>query len=113
MVGDIVVDEHGTLPGQALPSDDDENEPGQEEGEADAVDNRNNKRSSVQEIAAVDGESPGTAAGGGRGHDIVASNTGGGGGSNDSGAPEVEPEDLAMGFEYEGEVRNIVDSASR
>ena len=108
VVGDLEVDEHGPLPGQALPGDDDEeNEAGQEEGEVVAVDSHSNKRSSVQEIASADGKPPGTAGGGsGGGGDAVSSNTGGGGGggSNEAGAQDVEPEDPAMGFEYDGEV---------
>lgn len=111
VVGDIEVDEHGPLPGQALPSDDDDDkEASQEEGEVVAVDSQGNKRSSVKEIASADGKPPGTAGtAGGGGDDAVASNIGGGvggggGGSNEAGAQEVEPEDPAMGFEYDGEV---------
>ena len=93
VVGDIEVDEHGPLPGQALPGDDgeNENELGGANRETDATASEN-RRSSGQGVASAGAELPGAGDGGG----------GGGGGGSE--VLDIEPEDPAMGFEYDGEV---------
>lgn len=83
-MGDVEVDENGPLPGQLVAGDDNQNE--------DANDNDNDDDGANADGDASDG-------GGGGGGD---------GGDSIEGAvvpPDVEPEDPAMGFEYEGEVR--------
>lgn len=93
VVGDIEVDEHGPLPGKTLPGDDgeNENELGGANRETDATASEN-RRSSGQGVASAGAELPGAGDGGG----------GGGGGGSE--VLDIEPEDPAMGFEYDGEV---------
>lgn len=81
MVGDIEVDENGPLPGQALADDGDEND------DANANANANGE------------DADGDASDGGGGGD-------GGESAGEAVVPsDLEPEDPAMGFEYEGEAR--------
>lgn len=80
VVGDIEVDENGPLPGQVLSGD----------AGPDNNDEDNDNNDNGNDITA------GSVAPGGEGA--------GAGGVTDAAALDVEPEDPAMGFEYEGEV---------
>lgn len=87
VVGDVEVDEHGSLPGQVLPDDDDQV----------------NHNGNANEIGDT-GEPSASASG--LGGDADASDGGDGGERvRDVAAIEVEADDPAIGFEYDGEVK--------
>lgn len=99
VVGDIEVDEHGPLPGQTPRDDDDDGD--------DADDGGGGETEIERETEQRDGEGEGReGVAGGTGDEYPAAD-----GSNDGetaaaaeAAVEVEPDDRAMGFEYDGEV---------
>lgn len=80
MVGDVEVDEHGPLTGQTVPDKDNDND---------------NDINDADETSFADGESLADAGG----------SDDGGGGGDDAAMPDVDSDDPAMGFEYDGEVR--------
>lgn len=92
VVGDIEVDENGPLPGQVVPGDaDDDN------GDDDGVADENGNKSDDGDGNEPNDSGSAAGSGGGGGQEIT--------GITASAAVDLEPEDEAMGFEYDGEVR--------